>query len=440
MRKFLASILAVASIFTASAEGYQVNTLSARQIGMGHTGTALKLNSESMIFNPAGMAFMDKTIDFTGSFTAIFATADATVNGSKYTTDNTPSTPMSVNLGFSIYDNLKAGISFYTPYGSNINWTENWPGATLNQSCKLQAFTLQPTVAWKITDKLSIGAGLMMTWGNVDLNKGLVDGVTIDQLIAAMMPNAGIGFGSTTPASINLNGSASVAFGVNAGAMYQINDKWTVGASYRSKMNMKVKAGTASVTFVNELAKQLLENQLNILDQANFKAQMPCVAILNIGGSYKPIDRLTIAADIQLSFWNAYKQLDIEFLSEQLTPYNQNLVKNYKNSLTYHLGAQFALTQRFDIRAGIMVDTPPMRRDIYNPETPGMTKIEPSCGVSFRPIKNLSIDFSFLYVAGLGRDNASCDYKNLVTGQNRQFTADYNAHAVIPSLGIGFNF
>lgn len=430
----------VASAMSVSAEGYQVNTLSARQNGMGHTGTALMLNSESMIFNPAGMAFMDKAIDFTGSFTGIFATGHATYEGHKYETDNTASTPLSANLGFSIYDNLKAGISFYTPYGSNINWTENWPGALLNQSCKLQTFTLQPTVSWKITDRLSVGAGLMLTWGSVDLNKGLVDGATIDALMAAMMPQSTFRFGSTVPASINLNGTASVAVGVNVGAMYRITDKWTVGASYRSKMNMKVKAGLASVSFVNEVAKQLLESQLNILDQANFKAQMPCVGVLNLGASFKPVDRLTLAADLQLSFWSAYKKLDIEFLSEQLTPYNQNLEKNYKNSFTYHLGAQYALTNRLDLRAGLMIDTAPMRTDIYNPETPGMTKIEPSCGLSFRPVKNLSVDLSFLYVAGLGCDNASCSYKNLVTGQTQTFTADYKVSALIPSLGIGFSF
>ncbi|MDE7459746.1 MAG: outer membrane protein transport protein, partial [Paramuribaculum sp.] len=45
------------------AEGYQVNTLSAKQLGMGHVGVAMKLGAESMLFNPAGLAFSDKTLD-----------------------------------------------------------------------------------------------------------------------------------------------------------------------------------------------------------------------------------------------------------------------------------------------------------------------------------------------------------------------------------------
>ena len=58
--------------FNAAAEGYQVNSLSTRQLGMGHTGFALKLGAESQFFNPAGMAFMTKTVEVDASANAIF--------------------------------------------------------------------------------------------------------------------------------------------------------------------------------------------------------------------------------------------------------------------------------------------------------------------------------------------------------------------------------
>ena len=56
--KIAAATLLSLSTLAASAEGYQINTLSARQNGMGHTGTAMKLGAESMIFNPAGLGFL----------------------------------------------------------------------------------------------------------------------------------------------------------------------------------------------------------------------------------------------------------------------------------------------------------------------------------------------------------------------------------------------
>lgn len=450
MKKFLLGFAAIATSVAAFAEGYQVNTLSARQNGMGHTGTALKLDSESMFFNPAGLGFMTKQIDARASVSGIFATAKANLSdGSSYKTDNPASTPMSVNLGFKIYDNFHAGISFYTPYGSNINWGENWAGAILNQSVKLTVYTIQPTFAYRPIKNLSIGAGLMISWGNVNLNKGLVPSSTLGMI----SPDWREHYDGTMPASVNLKGKSSVAVGVNLGIMYDISDSWTVGINYRSKMRMKVGSGTASLSFANELSKMILENQLKLIDKANFSAEMPCVSVLNFGVSFKPVRNVTLAADAQLSFWKEYKRLYIDFLDPAIpTRFDQDIPKNYHNSWTWHLGAEWNLTERFDVRAGMMIDSAPMSTHNYNPETPGMTKIEPSIGFSFKPVPSFSIDFGFLYVAGLGKDGASVRYNDMladvvnaaagqiVTPVEKTFTADYRVHAFIPSIGFSYSF
>lgn len=454
MKRSYLALPALLMCMAAGAEGYQINTLSARQNGMGHTGTALHLGAESMIFNPAGLASLDSSLEVTGSFTGIFATASATLpSGEKYKTDNTPSTPLSASVGFSVFDNFKAGVTFYTPYGSGINWTDNWPGAVLNQSVSLKTFTLQPTLAWEPIKGLSIGAGLMITWGNVNLNKGLVEPSSFNTLQKALILTGKLPadqymeYGSTTiPASINLQGNASVAVGVNLGVMYDITDQWTVGFNYRSKMMMKVKSGEASLRFANSHSEAILDNVIGLLNQSQFSAEMPCAAIYNFGVSYRPTNSWTFAFDAQLTGWNAYNQLDIAFLDEALSTYDQHIVKNYKNSWTFHLGAEWAVTNRLDLRAGLMIDTTPVAKDHYNPETPGMTKIEPSIGFSFRPIKNFSIDASFLYVAGLSAKDRSCSYPDIlmtsVTGKpvEQVFTADYHVHAFNPSIGFTLTF
>lgn len=218
IKKFLTLATATAMAISAAAEGYQVNTLSARQGGMAHTGVAQKLGAESMYFNPAGMAFMGNTIDLQGSFNAVFPSASATLpDGNKYETDCDASTPLMFNAAFSIYDNLKAGISFYTPYGSGINWGTSWPGAALNQRVKLAAYTVQPTFSWRITDRLSIGAGLTLSWGNVNLDKGLISPSTMDIMVGLLKATGQLdpatpAFNGTTPASINIQGTTDVAF------------------------------------------------------------------------------------------------------------------------------------------------------------------------------------------------------------------------------------
>ena len=454
MNKSLILAMATLCSLTAAAEGYQVNTFSARQEGMGHEGVAMKLGAESNIFNPAGVVMSDKTMDFSAGMSAIMATCTSTYDGNEYTTDNNVSTPFNISAAFSIYDNLSAGISLYTPYGSSINWGKNWPGAVLNQSVDLKVFTVQPTVSWRIIPGLSVGAGLMISWGNVDLNKGLVTAGSLNALQTLMvaggqLPGVLHEF-VTTPASVSLSGKSEIALGYNVGVMYDILPNLTFGASYRSKMEMKVKKGDASVEYGNEVATALLGATLDELSTTNFSSAMPCPYVLTFGLAYRPISKLLVSFDAQLNGWKTYKTLDIEF--EGLPDFAQHLTKNYKNAWTYHLGAEYALTNRFDIRAGLMIDTSPCNKNYYNPETPGTTKIEPSVGLSFRPVKNLSIDASFMYIHGVPVKNAIGNYEDFLAKKfpameplfgispEGSFTADYRLHAVIPAIGISYSF
>ncbi len=437
MNKFALAAAALLVSTGAWAEGYQINTLSAKQLGMGHTGTALKLGSESMIFNPGALGFSDRTLDISGSVTGIKAVATATHKGQDYRTANGLSTPLAVNVAFKVFDNLPAGVSFYTPFGSAINWTNDWPGAALNQKVDLKVYNIQPTLSWRITPKLSVGVGMMISWGSVDLNKALVSGSSFDKLAASQgLPS---NLGNAAAASINLKGTSQISLGANVGVMYDIDKHWTVGANFRTKMGMKVEAGLAHVDYANEMARVALEKTLGLINEANFKSEMPCPYVLNVGVACKPIPRLTLAADLQYTGWKTYKNLNIEF-PEHLAPFNQHIRKDYKNAFAYHVGAQYAVTDRTDLRLGLMVDTSPVNKEYYNPETPGMTKIEPTVGFSFRPVKNLSVDVAFMYIVGTGEKNAKCTYTDLLTQQPVTFEADYHVHAFAPSIGISYTF
>lgn len=439
---------------TAAAEGYQVNTLSARQGGMAHTGVAQRLGAESIFFNPAGLGFMESAADIAGSFNAVLASASATNADGRWTTSNDPSTPFMAGAAFSIYDNLKAGISLYTPYGSGIDWGQSWPGAVLSQSVALKAFTLQPTLSWRILPGLSVGAGVMISWGTVNLDKGLINPVTMDRMVSMLYPGGEVPlFGTTTPASINLTGRSGLAAGFNIGAMYEIDPRWSVGVSYRSRMTLRVDRGDASLSYANAVAQQMLEGELGIIDHADFTAEMPLPSVLTFGAAWRPAPQWLVALDAQLTGWHTYRRLDISFPDPAISGFDQKIEKHYRDSWAFRLGAQYSVTPRLDLRAGCIVDLTPVNTAYYNPETPGMTKVEPSLGLSFRPLKGLSVDLSVLYVAGLGQDGASCAYADLLAPKlnallppsaqlpvTRTFTADYRCHAWVPSIGLGYSF
>ncbi len=250
MRRIFISIATLAAVLGLRAEGYQVNTLSTRQTGMGHVGVAMKLGAESQLFNPGALAFSDKTFDISASVAAISAYATATYHGVDYKTDNDLSTPFNISSSWRIIDGFYGGVTFYTPYGSSINWGEHWPGAVLNQKVGIKMFTVQPTLSYRFLPNLSVGAGLMLSWGSVDLYKGLLGGESLNRLMGALgMPPEAMYAPGATPASVNLKGSSKLAVGYSLGAMWDISRRWTVGVSYRSKMTMTVEKGDAAVSY-----------------------------------------------------------------------------------------------------------------------------------------------------------------------------------------------
>ncbi|MDE6400162.1 MAG: outer membrane protein transport protein, partial [Muribaculaceae bacterium] len=294
-----------------------------------------------------------------------------------------------------------------------------------------------PTLSWRVLPGLSVGAGLTMTWGTVNLHKGLITGTQLDGMLGAM--GSDVRFGEITPASVVLDGKAGVAFGVNLGAMYDISEHVTAGVNFRSKSMLKVKAGKTEVSYATSdpVILGLLSSKLDGISKTEFSAEMPCPAVFGFGGAWHN-DRVTATVDAQFTFWSAYKNLDISF--KGASQFDQHLEKNYHDSWLLKGGVEWKLTPRFDVRAGLAVDFSPCDKEYYNPETPGMTKIEPTVGFTFRPLPNLGINAGFMYIAGTGEDNASYTSVNILTGQPETFTADYRLHALVGSIGVSLSF
>ena len=459
MRKLV--IVAIACILgiPVFAEGYQVNVLSAKQTGMGHVGTAMKLGAESMHFNPAGLVWLDNHMDISIGISAVSSQAKYSHEGYSAKTDNPLSTPLYAYVGYKIYDNFAAGISLTTPYGNSLKWTKNWAGVNVIQDIKLRSYILQPTLSYKITDKLSVGVGLMLAIGNVNLSRALMS--TADfQMIGTIIEGLPLPeeqkkyFVETIrdnkfpPASATLNGHAKVRAGFNIGILYDVSDKVSIGLSYRSKIKMRVKEGDATLDYANRNIEDLMGTLGKLApafavpkyDQGSFRAELPLPSNTTLGVSYRPTDRWEMSLDLQYVGWNAYDSLNVYFNEEELgiNPIKAN--KDYKNTIIARIGAQYKATDRLDVRAGLYFDQSPIRKNNYNPETPGMNKIGMSAGLSFEPYQNLQFDFAFLYIQGIGRDG-SYTYNNIVIPtQIDTFSGHYKSNAFTASLGISYKF
>ena len=281
MKKLFLVLAAAAIASGAYAEGYQVNNLSSKQNGMGHVGTAMKLNSESIWFNPAAASFQSTQFDFSVGVTGIDSKATYTTlpdytgktQSRHFTSDNKIATPLYAYFNYKATKNLAVGLGFYTPYGSSMNWGDNWVGAHLIQSIDLQAYTLQPTISYKFWDKLSVGVGMTITWGTFDLSRSMFPvGEATNNTIAGLLTAAGQGqyaelftqAGDRSLVSARIKGDAKTAIGVNVGILWDITPEWTLGFSYRSKVKMKVASGTANLLYASPEIGQVLLSLIHI--------------------------------------------------------------------------------------------------------------------------------------------------------------------------------
>ncbi|MGL5682940.1 MAG: OmpP1/FadL family transporter [Marinifilaceae bacterium] len=450
MRKIVLTLLTAAMSLSAFAEGYQVNVMSTKQTGMGHVGTAMKLGAESIHFNPAGLSFMEHPMDVSLGITGIYTKAKYKEGDYKAHTNNPISTPFYAYAGFKVSENFAFGLGINTPYGSHLKWPKNWKGADLVEEISLKSYVLQPTVSYKFLDnKLSIGAGLQLAIGNVSLTRGLMPVGYISTLagsnpiVGGILGQMGINaadYDDVVPARAKVTGKSKVGVGYNIGVMYNVSEKVTVGATYRGEIKMKVDHGDAKLEFAGEKLKQVLSSILPPLEEGTFRAQLPMPANLTVGVAYQPTDRWDLSLDIQGVFWNAYDSLNLKFTENVLNGYEIKAPKHYHNTMIFRTGAQYQATERTQVRAGFYFDTTPIRKNYYNPETPGMNKIGLSAGSSYMPFENFEMDFAFLYIQGIGRDGAYTYPDVLNKKVMRTFEGHYNSHAFSLSIGFAYKF
>ncbi len=416
MRKLLSLTLLALAGSTAFAGGYRVSIQGQKQLAMGHTGVAVVNSAEVAFFNPAGMAYLDKKFNLSVGGSALFANVkfQNTQFGWEAESKNV-GTPFSVYATYKLNDWLTAGLAVYTPYGSAVDWDQDWQGAHLVNNIDLQAIFVQPSVSIRVGDHFSVGGGPIFATGSVNFNRNL----SLNPLLSDAEGN---------PTDVTLDAKGITAWGYTAGFMFNPTDKLRIGMNYRSEIIMEARDGDAiyddTPTF-------------NPLANTTFDADLPLPAELTVGLSYQVTDKWMLAFDYNRTMWSVYEALDVKFGNdtESLNP------RNYKNSSTYRLGTQYVANDKFTFRAGWYFDESPVQDGFFAPETPRNDSMGYTGGLTYQLNSKLGIDFSFLYLHFDEVDN-SYDYStDPITGQpNPDFGGTYKSVVFSPGIGITYGF
>jgi len=388
----------------AFAGGYQVSLHGQKQIGMGLIGTSLNLDASAAFYNPAGLSLMPDQISFLAGASGIFAsTAFQAATPSVYQakTDNPLGTPFYFYAAGMITDKLAAGLAVNTPYGNSLKWEDGWIGRFLIEEISLMAITVQPTLSYKITDNLSVGAGFVYTFGSVDLQRALP------------VQN------SDMEGRINIDGSTS-SYGFNAGIMYASDNGLNVGISYRSQIDMEVDDADATFAVPASLAGTFPDSKV--------ATTLPLPANLDFGLSFQLTPDLMLGMALNYVFWDAYESLAFEF--EQNPALDNVSPREFSNTLIYRIGGQYRVNESLYLRAGGYYDPSPVNEIYFSPETPSLDNLAFTGGLSFLPSANLSIDLSLLYIMGLEGER---------TFEPLNFEGTYKSNVLIPGVGISYS-
>jgi long-chain fatty acid transport protein len=389
---------------TVNAGGYQVRLQGQKQTGIGLIGTSLNYGASSIFYNPGALSFMQDKYSFSLGVSAISSNHIFRHKGTGYEarTDNPLSTPFYFYAAGKITDKLSVGLGIYTPYGSSATWDDEWAGRYLIQNISLQAFYFQPTVAYKINDKIGVGAGFIYTTGGVKLERG-IPGVN--------------------DASVELDGSAN-DIGYNVGVYYKPTEALSIGIDYRSEIAMKVEDGDATFNNVPSALGSALPS-------ANkFSAELPMPANLDFGFSYQFNEKLLLAFEVNWVMWSTYDSLKFTF-DENPASLNSSSPREYKDSWITRIGAEYILNEKLTFRAGAYYDPSPTNEDYFTPETVSLNTVAFTLGLTYKPCEKLEINLSYLQLHGLEADKQYAP---------DNFAGTYKTLTMIPGFGVSYSF
>ena len=413
---------------TSFAAGFRLPEAGAKAMGMGFAFTAQADDPSAIYFNPAGLTQLKgnnlmlgvtyvrenggeytgttPVDDFTTGFTTVKNETQKSLNffiPNAYYTRTTSD-------GYVSY-----GIGIFTPFGLGQEYENKSTSIFRNQITKIDLMTLvvNPTIAFKINDVLSVGAGIDYMYGKATLEKTPWN--------PALLPAGQHG----NAFDLKLKGDGD-AWGYNFGVLMKLTENFKIGANYRSSFNLEIKDGDVTVSNVSPGAPAYAAANGT---KASVTIALP--ATFALGASYT-VGKLTVNADADWTFWHSYSSLPINFQSNVLA--DSNAAKNWKDVIAARFGAEYRVTDPLALRAGFVYDPSPVPAETMSPDLPDSTRLNYMLGVGYK-IGPVTIDVAGMYIDKFDRTVNNQNNATL-TGFNGTWTGD----AWLASLDVGYKF
>ena len=274
-------------------------------------------------FNPAGMTLLPGTqVQAGGAFTYLDFKYEG-VGGDKHNGRKGGVAIPEAYLTHQINDDLWFGMALVVPYGMETEYDNEYSGRARGMNAKVISFNLNPSLAWKVNEKVSIGAGVSMQYAYANFQNGATypDGTIVPVL-------GDISGENIAGASGRFKGN-DIAFGMNLGAMWKPVDTVRIGLSWRSAVKHNVKGDFTTKGLPNPAMNGKTNAKLL------FKSQQHVI----LSGAWDATPQWTLSGMIRWTDWSTFKSLDVQNRATGATL--KETVTNYKDSWLFSLGADY---------------------------------------------------------------------------------------------------
>jgi long-chain fatty acid transport protein len=397
LRALLFLVVFLLAHVCAYAVGFRDPNQDPEGIARGNAFVATADNASAIYYNPAGITQLDGQQAHVGLYVISADTKFTSPSGVTAETDTTPQPVPQLYYANSLKSlPLSFGLGVYAPYGLSLDWGNNTPFRTVAEKGTLLYLCVNPVIAWKIVDSLSIAVGPTLNYSQAELKQGFLPFNPNDQFRVK-----GDGF----------------APGFNAGLRWQPHPMVSFGINYRSSTTVDYN-GTSQTT---------PPGPFPYYPQTDTRGSIHFPQFVATGISFRPTKNWNFEVDVDWTDWDSVKQIVFKGTPLGDIP----LVLNYRSSFMYEFGVTRQLGKGYFVSVGYIYSENSSPDKNFNPLIPDSNLQLGSIGVGHHGTRwDWAFGYHFAYNAG--RD-VQGNVNPLVDGTYRTFN-----NAVDASLTFKF--
>ena len=323
-----------------------------------------------------------------------------------------------------VTERIWLGVGVNIPFGLETDWDPAWMGRFHATKSKVQALTVTPTIAFQLSDTLSIGGGAAWQELKADFNSGVAYGglsyAGTAQAVAGFPPavqqaalaavNAQLGPEGQALEGAGLISGDSKAWGWNAGALLKLGEQAHLGVSYRSKIEHDV---TGDVTFEGAPTFSLPGPLAPIGAGLNAKfANGPVKTTITLPDTWSVAaawenDKVEVLADWTWTGWSTLQTLAIDREDGSAL---SSVPLMFEDTWRVGLGMNYRLNDAWKLRLGMAYDNAPVQDEFRTPRLPDSNRVWAAGGFEWKLSEKARVDVGYAHIF---IDESTSDLENI---------------------------